>query len=84
METDGQFFFEPAPGDTGAAPSADGPGAVDQETFDYTLTDNDTPSGKHHRDRLPLPLRQGVVRGPDRGRRQRTSTSPFNLLTGTT
>ncbi len=44
MQPNGRFSFEPAPGDTGAAPTGCPAGAIDKETFQYTLTDDGDPA----------------------------------------
>jgi hypothetical protein len=83
MATNGRFSFEPAPGDTGAAPTGC-TGATDRETFTYVLTDNGSPAPASA---APATVslcrfeRVWYVRNNAAAGGNGTSVSPFNSIT---
>jgi hypothetical protein len=83
MQSNGQFTFEPAPGDTGSALVAgDCPaGAVDKETFQYTLTDNGTPLAASTTGTVRVCRFERIwYVDPSAGAGNGTSASPYNTL----
>ena len=82
MQPNGRFSFEPAAGDTGAAPGPECPGAVDKETFTYTLTDNGAPAPASTTATVTLCRFARVwYVDPAGSAGSGTSTSPLNSLT---